>query len=146
MLGLFPGSVFCKLPCASVCGSGSQHHGRHPGPSAKGALCCYQVQTVLQEVPFLNTHREGCQVCRRWASLGKGHQLSSLRLPVLQPGPVITTQEGPAGHMHSVGEGEGGLTLISYRLYLPLHRSNLTLCALPASTEALLPLPQQPPL
>lgn len=30
-----------------------QHHGRHPGPSAKGALCCYQVQTLLHEVRFL---------------------------------------------------------------------------------------------
>lgn len=98
--------------------------------------------------PSSNKHQEGLP---SWPQVGqshKGHQLSSWWLPLLQPGPVITTQEGPAGHMHSVGGGGrlggSGLTLISYPLYLPLHLSNLSMCARPASTEALLPLPQKP--
>lgn len=39
--------------CVQFCFPAGQHHGRHPGPSAKGALSCYQVQTGLREVPFL---------------------------------------------------------------------------------------------
>lgn len=53
--------------------------------------------------------------------------------------------------MHSVGAGRGGvggcgLTLISSPLYRPLRLSNLSTRALPASTEALLLLPQKPSL
>lgn len=41
-----------------------QHQGRHPQPSARDAVCCYQVQTALQEAFFPHqTAPRACQVC-----------------------------------------------------------------------------------
>lgn len=85
-----------------------QGHGRHPGTSAKGALCCYQVQTVpLQQTPGGPPSLQ---------QLGQSRQ-GTPALPLLQPCPVTTTREGPAGHMHGVAGGGAPASHVSSPLY-----------------------------
>ena len=110
--------------------------GRHPCPSAKGALCCYQVQTAMHEAPSPHQHLTGCRpgLQRGWCHpghlgwLSAGYQFPSLWLPLLHPAwsCYYNAKRASESHAQLLGGPASHWSGPSHAptQYLPLHLSN----------------------